>query len=75
MDAAEDLRRRVEELENQAAFQDELHHRLNDIVARQDRELQELKQQLRELGRHLAEVREAGGGGAPGPQDEVPPHY
>lgn len=72
---AEDLRRRVEELESQAAFQEQQHRELDEVVARQDRELLELKQQLRELAQHLLEVRDSGAGVVPGPEDEVPPHY
>jgi len=73
MDVA-DLRRRIEELESQAAFQEQQHRELDEIVARQDRELLQLKQQLRELGQHLLEVRDSGAA-APGVADEVPPHY
>lgn len=73
MDAADELRRRIEELEAQAAFQDELHQRLDAIVARQDRELLDLKAQLRELAGRIAELRDSGA--APSAADEVPPHY
>ena len=66
---------RIEELESQAAFQDELHTRLNEVVARQDRELEALKLQLHELARRLQEMGEALPGDAPGPAEEVPPHY
>lgn len=73
MDVA-DLRRRIEELESQAAFQEQQHRELDEIVARQDRELLQLQQQLRVLGQRLAEVRDSGAA-APGVADEVPPHY
>lgn len=76
MSAVADLERRLEELESQAAFQDELHARLNDVVARQDGELRELRRQVRSLAERLGDLAElAGDGGAPGPADEVPPHY
>ncbi len=65
---------RVDELETQAAFQEELHRRLDDTVAQQDRELLELKRQLRALAERLAELRESVPGGG-SPADEVPPHY
>jgi SlyX protein len=69
-----DLARRVDELETQAAFQEELHRRLDETVARQDREILELKAQLRALARRLQELGEADPGIA-SPSDEVPPHY
>jgi SlyX protein len=69
----DELTGRIEELESQAAFQDELHQRLNEIVARQDREILELKRQLAELGARIMEVGEQAAGADPG--QEVPPHY
>ena len=68
---ADDLTRRIEELESQAAFQDELHEKLNDIVARQDGEIQRLKQQLSTLAERLQDLRD----GSTSPSNEVPPHY
>jgi SlyX protein len=64
---------RVEELESQVAFQAELNDSLNATVARQDREILELKRQLESLRERLREFGEAISG--PGPQDEPPPHY
>ena len=68
------LQSRVEELETQMAFQEELQRRLDDTVARQDRELLELKRQLKALVLRLDEMRDAGGGSFSA-ADEVPPHY
>ena len=67
------LIKRIEELENQAAFQDELHESLNAIVARQDGEILELKRQLIQLSQRIKEYGEAIPGA--GQQDETPPHY
>jgi SlyX protein len=72
-DSIEILSKRIEELENQAAFQDELHDSLNAIVARQDGEIIELKRQLALLNERIKEFGEAIPGA--GPQDETPPHY
>ena len=72
-DSIETLTGRIEELENQAAFQDELHDSLNTIVAKQDREILELKRQLLLLNQRVKEFGEAIPGS--GPQDETPPHY
>ena len=61
------ITRRIEELESQLTFQDQLNDKLNTIVARQDREILVL------LNERLKEFGEAIPGG--GPQDETPPHY
>jgi SlyX protein len=69
----ETLLKRVEELESQAAFQDELHESLNTVVAKQDGEILQLKRQLILLIERIKEFGEAIPGA--GPQDETPPHY
>ena len=69
----ETLARRIEELENQVAFQDELHESLNATVAKQDGEILELKRQLTLLNERIKEFGDAIPGA--GPQDETPPHY
>jgi len=71
-DAAEVLRGRVDELESQLAFQDELLTALNAIVAKQDADIVQLKQQLGLLASRLQVLAET----VPGePGDETPPHY
>ena len=72
-DKTDALGRRIDELESQLAFQDELIESLNSTVARQDREFLELKHQLSRLSDRLKEM----GDDSPGelPQDETPPHY
>ena len=72
-DTLETLAKRIEELESQAAFQDELHESLNAIVAKQDGEILELKRQLVLLNERIKGFGEAIPGA--GPQDETPPHY
>ena len=65
---------RLQELESQLAFQDELHAQLNDIVARQDREISDLKKQVQALSARLRDL----GDSMPGqsdPASEAPPHY
>ena len=69
----ETLGKRVDELESQLSFQDELIESLNATVARQDRELLELKHQLGRLSERLKEIGDASPGDTP--QDETPPHY
>lgn len=72
-DTLETLAKRIEELENQVAFQEELHERLDAVVARQDGEILELKRQLILLNERIKEFGDAIPGA--GPQDETPPHY
>jgi len=72
-DPAEALGRRIDELESQLAFQDELIESLNGTVARQDREFQNLKHQLSRLSDRMKEIGDASGGEQA--QDETPPHY
>ena len=72
-DSLETLLKRVEELESQAAFQDELHESMNTIVTKQDGEILQLKRQLILLNERIKEFGEAIPGA--GPQDETPPHY
>jgi len=69
----EALLKRIEELENQVAFQDELHESLNVIVAKQDGEILELKRHVSLLFERLKDMAEATPGAQA--QDEIPPHY
>ena len=72
-DTIESLAKRVEELENQLAFQDELHESLNATVARQDGEILELKRHFQLLSERLKELGDVSPGAQA--QDETPPHY
>jgi len=65
---------RLEDLEARIAFQDDLIERLNDVVARQDREILALTQRLTALERRLADLGESVAAAAAGGH-EVPPHY
>ena len=72
-DSVETLTKRIEELESQAAFQDELFESLNATVAKQDGEIVELRRQFVLLNDRIKDgTVEIPGGG---PQDETPPHY
>lgn len=69
------MEERLRELESQMAFQDELHGQLNDIVAKQDSEIRELRLQLIALAQRLNDIGESAPGQASDPAGEVPPHY
>ena len=66
---------RLDELESRLAFQDDLIESLNQVVARQDRELDSLSRRLQELESRLADLADTASlpGGAVG--HEIPPHY
>ncbi|MDF3837486.1 SlyX family protein [Cupriavidus basilensis] len=64
---------RLTELEIKVAFQDDLLETLNLAVARQQRQIDLLQEQLQAL---YQQMRSSGAGGADGgPQHEIPPHY
>lgn len=69
----EALSARVDELESQLAFQDELIESLNTTVAKLDHEVLELKHQLSRMSERLKEIADISPGAVP--QDETPPHY
>lgn len=69
----ETLGKRIDEIESQVAFQDEIIECLNSTVAKQDRELHELKHRLSRISERIKEIGDASPGEAP--QDETPPHY
>jgi SlyX protein len=66
---------RLEDLETRLAFQDDLIDKLNEVIARQDRELMELSRRLKALETRMSDMAEAASlpGGTAG--HEVPPHY
>lgn len=66
---------RLDELESRLAFQDDLIEKLNDIVARQDREILALVRKVEELDSKLGEVAAASAAPPGAPETEIPPHY
>lgn len=72
-DSLKSLAGRVEELESQLAFQDELIESLNLTVAKQDAEIRELKRHFGLLSERLKGIGDASSVGQA--QHEIPPHY
>ena len=66
---------RLDELETRLAFQEDLIDRLNDVIARQDRELMELSRRVDSLETRLNDLAEAASLPGSPPGHEVPPHY
>ena len=72
-DSLESLVGRVEELESQLAFQDELIESLNSTVAKQDVEIRGLKRHFSLISERFKDIGDASVGGQV--QHEIPPHY
>jgi SlyX protein len=66
---------RLDELESRLAFQDDLIESLNQVVARQDRELADLARRVKDLEARLTDLAEAASASGGGGGHEVPPHY
>lgn len=63
---------RLTELEIKASFHDDLLEQLNDVIARQQQQIDALQRELRAL---REQVRDHGSGGPGIVRDERPPHY
>lgn len=66
---------RLDELESKLAFQDDLIESLNEIIARQDRDLARLQLSVNTLADKLRDIGESAGASGSSPEQEVPPHY
>lgn len=68
---------RLTNLEERYSFQEDTIVQLSDIVARQDRQIEVLAQELKQCKEQLEGLRERSQGqeGPLDPQSERPPHY
>lgn len=67
---------RLTELEIKASYADDLLDHLNEVVARQQQQIDLLVREVARLNRQLGENAAASGGaGARDPRDEIPPHW
>lgn len=66
---------RLDDLESRQAFQDDLIERLNEVIARQDREILELKSRLKDLELRIRELVSDAAAAGSSPEHEIPPHY
>ena len=69
---APDVDRRLTDLEVKASFTEDLVDHLNDLVARQQEQIDLL---IREVGKLKDRAPDTGGGAARDPREDVPPHY
>lgn len=72
MNAADDIEKRLTDLEIKSSLTEDLADRLNEIVVRQQAQIDLL---LRELGRLARQSQADDRPAQQGPRDEVPPHY
>ncbi len=63
------------DLQTRMAYQEDTLNQLNDVIARQDAEIVQLKQQLRLMAQRLDELASNPGRGEGEVADERPPHY
>jgi len=64
---------RLTELETKISYQDHLIGELNDVVVRQQQQIDQLEKQMIRLNDHM---KQASGSGLARPDEEVPPpHY
>jgi SlyX protein len=72
MEPPHDIEQRLTDLEVKSTFTEDLVDRLNQEIIRQQRHLDILVREMRELRQQVAQ---ADTGTPPGPRDELPPHY
>ncbi len=65
---------RLDALEIKASFTEDLVEQLNEIISRQQQDLELLARHMRQLKEQLAEPRESAQGGSDA-RDNLPPHY
>jgi len=68
----DDLDKRLTDLEVKASFTEDLLDHLNELVRRQQEQIDLL---IREVGRLKDRAPDSGGGAPRDPRDDIPPHY
>jgi SlyX protein len=63
---------RLIDIESRIAFFEDTQRQMSDVIARQDKELEDLAQRVRDLEEQLRQVVQLLG---PDPGNEPPPHY
>lgn len=64
---------RLEEIETRLTFQEKTLSDLNDVIVRQQNQIDELRISCKHLLNRLAALSESSG--TQQPEDEIPPHY
>ncbi len=68
----DDTDKRLTDLEVKASFTEDLVDHLNDLVARQQEQIELL---IREVGKLKDRAPDTGGGATRDPREDLPPHY
>ena len=71
-DTAAAIDKRLTDLEVKASFTEDLVDHLNDLVARQQEQIELL---IREVGKLKDRAPDTGGGATRDPREDLPPHY
>ena len=72
MEEVNPMERRLTELEIKASFNEDLLDQLNQVIVRQQQEIDLLLREVRQLKQHLPDGNSAT---RQQPRDELPPHY
>ncbi len=72
MDQPTRIEERLTELEIKASFNEDLLDQLNQVIVRQQQEIDWLLREVRQLKQHLPDGNSAS---SQQPADELPPHY
>ena len=67
-----EIEKRLTDLEVKASFSEDLLDHLNDLVARQQEQIELL---IREVGKLKDRAPDTGGGATRDPREDLPPHY
>jgi SlyX protein len=70
-----ELENQLIELQTRVAFHEDALEQLNDVIAKQDADIIQLKQQLRLLAKRLEELHSSQGQGDAEITNDRPPHY
>ena len=70
-----ELENQLVDLQTRVAFHEDTLEQLNEVIAKQDADITQLKQQVRLLAKHLEELRSVQGEGDTEITNERPPHY
>ena len=75
MESHDAMDRRLTELEIKASFQEDLLDQLNQVIVRQQRDIDQLLRDVDTLRRQAQQAIDAGPGLLRELRDELPPHY